>query len=99
MSETLKNAIRNVAGRVEHRRVMGILKKSPGALGEPPALLDAIEANTVYVRQREIDEIAEREVYRHGKNLPKKDLQDLSHRVLKIAESLSDLRKAQEHET
>lgn len=97
MSKTLENAIRNVTGRIENRRVMGILKKTPGVLGEPPDLLDVIEANTVFVGRREIEEIAEREVYRHGKNLSKADPRDMQRRVEKIVENQTLLRKL-EHE-
>ncbi|MCC6264826.1 MAG: hypothetical protein IT169_14705 [Bryobacterales bacterium] len=96
MSDTLQNAIRNFAGRVKHRRGMGILKKTPGTLGEPPALLDAIEANTVYVGRREIEVTAEREVLRYGKNLAKAGPRGMQHRVDTIAQNLTLLRTTED---
>ncbi len=73
MSENFKKAIRDAASRSEERRVLGIMKKTPGALGEPPRILDVIEANTVYVRRGEIERRIEREVLRKGKDLHKAD--------------------------
>src|SRR5690606_3964291 len=95
MSETLRNAIGNVAGRIENRRVQGILQKTPGALGEPPAILDAIEKNTVYVSRTEINNMIEREVYRHVGNLQKTDPVAMQRRVEKWIENQTLLRKLQ----
>lgn len=71
MSETSRNAIRNRTGRIENRRVMGILQKTTGVLGELPDPCNCIEAYTVSVGHAKIERIAEREVYRHGKNFAK----------------------------
>ena len=95
MSETLRNAIGNVTGRIENRRVQGILRKTPGALGEPPTILDVIEENTVYVSRTEINDMIEREVYRHVGNIQKADPVEMQRRVDKWIENQTLLRKLQ----
>ncbi len=92
MSEILKNVITNVTGQIERRRGMGILKKTPGALGEPPALLNSIEANTASVGRRGIEEIAGREPCRHGKGLSKAGPREIRRHVDTVARNLTHLR-------
>lgn len=86
MAENMEKVIRDVASRAEQRRVLGIMRKTPGALGEPPGILDVIEANTVYVRRGEIQERIEREVLRKGKDLHKADPGQIQRNVEKWIE-------------
>ena len=93
MSENFKKAIHDAASRAEQRRVLGIMRKTPGALGEPPRILDVIEANTVYVRRAEIEQRIEREVLRKGKDLHKADPGEMRHAVEKWVEAQTLVRK------
>ena len=93
MSENFKKAIRDAASRAEERRVLGIMQKTPGALGEPPRILDVIEANTVYVRRAKIEQRIEREVLRKGKDLHKADPGEMQRSVEKWVEAQTLVRK------
>ncbi|MCZ2153593.1 MAG: hypothetical protein LC114_06775 [Bryobacterales bacterium] len=93
MSDNYKKSIHDAATRAEQRRILGIMRKNPGVLGEPPAILDVIDANTVFVSNREIEQRAEREVLRKGKDLHKASVDEMSHRVAKWVEYQALFRK------
>jgi hypothetical protein len=98
MSDSLRSTIQKVADRAENRRVLSIVKKTPGALGEPPDLLDSIDRNTVYVSRTETVRMIEREVARHLGNIQKADPAAMQRRVDKWVEGQTRLRKIQSEE-
>ena len=81
MNEFLKQSIARVTERIETRRMTGILRKSPGALGEPTGFLPAVEKQAPAVSWGEIHEQIEREVVRHRGNLEAVDPVEMQRRI------------------
>ena len=81
MNHFLKQSIARVTERIETRRVTGILRKSPGALGEPPGFLPAVEEQAPAVSRGEINEQIERELLRYRGNPEAADPAEMQRRI------------------
>jgi hypothetical protein len=95
MSKTLQSAIRKAVDNIEPRRIIGILRTTPGALGEPESFLPLVEEQTNCVTPTEVVQLAEREVARHSTNLQTANPATMQRQVEKWIENQTLLRETQ----
>jgi hypothetical protein len=95
MSKTLQSAIRKAVDNIEPRRIIGILRTTPGALGEPESFLPLVEEQNKFVTRTEVVQMVEREVARHSGNIQKADPATMQRKVEKWIENQTLLRETQ----